>query len=293
MGNFSHSPRAIAVTALLTIAPLAGCTIGNPVLDQGQTAPAASSSALTRLPGSSESGSGPLTTTTTVTEEEGAPVGDLASIKGATIYLDPGHAGVVPPASVQVTDGRGGMKPCNTSGASTNDGYPEHTFNWEITQKIKAQLEAAGATVQLTRDNDTGRQDCIDERALKENASNADAVVSIHADGATSASARGFHVSSIAAPLPDNDADGSTRLAEDLRDAMLNAGMTPSTYLGANGLYPRSDLTGLNLSTKPKALVEFGNMRHPDDAAMLRDPAEQDQLASAIVAGLADFLGGQ
>lgn len=211
------------------------------------------------------------------------------SLAGKTIYLDPGHAGTPPPADLMVTDGRGGQKSCNTSGTSSNDGFPEHQFNWLMAQEIKRILEERGANVLLSRADDTGRADCIDARAEKENQSGADAVVSLHADGAGEGN-RGFHVSAISQPLPNNDAEGSTALAQSLRDALVSAGFAPSNYLGADGLNPRADLTGLNLSTRPKALVEFGNMRDSQDNALLTSDADRRRLAEAIVAGLEQFV---
>lgn len=224
----------------------------------------------------------------TTSAREAQP-GDLTSLDGTTIALDPGHAGTPPPASDMVTDGRGGLKPCNTSGTAATDGWPEHTFNWLITEQIASILEENGATVLLSRTDDSGRAACIDERAFVENDSAADAVLSLHADGNNEGN-RGFHLSAIADPLPENDAEGSAELAESLQAALISAGFTPSNYLGTEGLYPRSDLTGLNLSTKPKVLVEFGNMQDSTDIALLSSEDGREQLATAIAAGLANFL---
>lgn len=212
------------------------------------------------------------------------------SLTGRTVYLDPGHAGTAPPQDLLVTDGRGGLKPCNTSGTASNDGFPEHEFNWLMAQEIKSLLEQRGATVLLSRSDDTGRADCIDARAEKENASGADAVVSLHADGAGEGN-RGFHVSSIDAPMAANDAGGSAKLAEALRDALVRSGIATSNYLGVDGLNPRADLTGLNLSTRPKALIEYGNMRDSADIALLASEDGRRRLAEATVAGIEVFLG--
>nr|WP_120490916.1 N-acetylmuramoyl-L-alanine amidase [Corynebacterium lactis] len=215
--------------------------------------------------------------------------GDHGALAGRTIYLDPGHAGTPPPQSLQVTDGRGGTKTCNTAGTSSDAGFPEHEFNWMMAQEIQQLLTQRGATVLLSRGDDTGRADCIDARAEKENSSDADAVVSLHADGAGQGN-RGFHVSAIADPLPHNDAAGSTALAESLRDALAAAGFVPSNYLGSEGLNPRADLTGLNLSTRPKALIEYGNMRDSADIVLLSSPDGRRRLAEATVAGIEAFL---
>lgn len=267
----------LTMTALLAVG---GCVIGD-VDRAGDDAGIHPTSATTDARPSADASRG-----------DGRPPADEktpAVLDGAVIWIDPGHAGIAPPADLLVTDGRGGMKPCNTSGTSADDGWPEHTFNWELGQRLTRMLQERGARVKLSRANDDARADCIDERARRENASDADVVVSLHADGA-SEGARGFHVSAISSPLPENDVEGSTRLAEALRDAMVDAGFTPSNYLGSEGLNPRSDLTGLNLSTKPKALLEFGNMRDSADIAILRSPEGQERLAAAVVEGIARYL---
>ena len=55
----------------------------------------------------------------------------------------------------------------------------------------------------------------------------------------------------------------STALAHAVRDAMT-AVEPVSNYLGAQGLDPRGDLAGLNLSAVPAIYVECGNMRNAD-----------------------------
>ena len=60
----------------------------------------------------------------------------------------------------------GFSKPCNTTGTATDGGYAEATFAWNVTVKLKAKLEKAGATVMLTRTSN--REDrwgpCVDVR---------------------------------------------------------------------------------------------------------------------------------
>lgn len=219
--------------------------------------------------------------------DRGAPGGDLT---GHTIYLDPGHAAVMPANNPQVTDGRGGTKPCQVPGTTAHDGWPEHTFNWLIALEIKEQLESRGATVALSRGDDSGVADCIDLRAEKENASPADVVVSLHADGAGEGN-RGFHVITIADPLPGNDAAASGELAANIRDGFIAGGFAPSNYLGVDGIDHRNDLTGLNLSTKPKVLVEFGNMRDSADIALLASEDGREGMARAVVRGIIATIG--
>jgi N-acetylmuramoyl-L-alanine amidase len=74
-----------------------------------------------------------------------APARAGADIAGMTVFLDPGHNGANDSSITrQVPDGRGGTKDCETTGAETNDGYPEHTFTWEVTLAIRDALNQMG-----------------------------------------------------------------------------------------------------------------------------------------------------
>ncbi len=69
-----------------------------------------------------------------------------ANISGIAVFLDPGHSGVYDSSMTrQVPTGRGGMKDCETSGTATNHGYPEHSVNWEVVERIPASLNDAQA----------------------------------------------------------------------------------------------------------------------------------------------------
>ena len=66
--------------------------------------------------------------------------------------------------------------------------------------------------------------------------------------------------------------------------------MPVSNYLGTNGIMPRGDLGGLNLSTVPKVFIECGNMRNATDASMMRSEEFQQSAAAAIDAAIVQFL---
>lgn len=208
--------------------------------------------------------------------------------------LDPGHNGgnASRPGEInkQVPAGRGKTKPCNTTGTSTNSGYAEHAFTWDVSQRVSQALTAKGIRVVLTRQNDTGVGPCVNERAAIGNDAQADAVVSIHADGSNSAGAHGFHVAYPAPPLNAQQGEPSVKLATALRDGIRAGGFPTSTYLGSNGLAPRADLGGLNLSTRPSALVECGNMRNADEAAAMASEEGRQQYAAVIAKAIEDYL---
>ena len=68
--------------------------------------------------------------------------------------------------------------------------------------------------------------------------------------------------------------------------------MPISTYDGVDGLQPRDDLAGLNLTTVPKVLIECGNMRNGTDASLLVATSFQQQAASAMAEAITEFLTG-
>ncbi len=213
-----------------------------------------------------------------------------ADVAGMTVFLDPGHNGSNDSSITrQVPDGRGGTKDCETTGAAANDGYPEHTFTWDVTLAIRDALNQMGVRTELSRDNDTGLGPCIDQRAEMANALRPDAVVSIHGDGGPP-SGRGFHVNYSSAPLNDVQAGLAVQFATTMRDSLVASGLVPSTYIGSDGLYGRSDLAGLNLAQYPSILIELGNMRNAQDAAQMESPDGQSQYAAAVTKGIVAFL---
>lgn len=215
-----------------------------------------------------------------------------ADLAGKTIVLDPGHgASNSVPLSTQVPNGRGGTKDCNTTGTATDAGFPEHTFTWDVASLVRSQLEGLGAKVVMTRNDDTGPVPCVDARAAIANNAQPAAIVSIHGDGAPAAG-HGFHVNYSSPPLNAAQTGVVTGFAPTMRDALVASGLTPSTYIGSNGLYGRADLAGLNLADYPEVLVELGNMRNADDAARMTSPQGQADYATAVVKGITSYLGG-
>jgi N-acetylmuramoyl-L-alanine amidase len=222
------------------------------------------------------------------------PTSGPRPLAGRVVVLDPGHNGdnamAASTIDQMVWNGRE-MEACDTTGTETNAGYTESRFNFAVATLAQADLEAEGATVLLTRSNDTGVGPCITQRTAIGNQARADAVVSIHADGGPSYG-RGY---ALLLPVDDGVNAGvvgsSTTLGIDLRNAFLPAtGMPISNYDGIYGLQSRDDLAGTNLTTVPKVFIECGNMRNAADAALLTDPAWQARAAQGITTGITDFL---
>jgi N-acetylmuramoyl-L-alanine amidase len=209
------------------------------------------------------------------------------------VVLDAGHNGgnASHLADIRrpVPDGRGGTKECNTTGTSTDAGYPEHAFTFDVTARATQELTAAGVRVVLTRTDDTGVGPCVDVRGQAAEAAGAALMVSIHADGSAAANS-GFHVALPDPPLNPAQEAPSRELGTALRDALRAGGFPDSDYLGDQGISLRTDLAGLNLATRPVALVECANMRNPGEAAVVSSEAGRQRYADAITAGVLAYL---
>jgi N-acetylmuramoyl-L-alanine amidase len=227
-----------------------------------------------------------------------APAGGAAQARplaGKVIVVDPGHNGGNyrhPEIINRQVDVLTKRKPCDTTGTATNDGYSEAAFSWDVSQRLAKILQARGATVKLTRKDNTSVGPCITERAAIGNRAKADAAISVHADGAAPGN-HGFHVImpvKINGPV-DPVVGSSKKLGIAVRDAYAKGtGLPYSTYIGANALDFRNDLGGLNLSTVPKVLVECGNMRNAAEAAKFEDPAFRQRIALSLANGLQKYL---
>ncbi|MCF2532755.1 N-acetylmuramoyl-L-alanine amidase [Yinghuangia soli] len=260
----------------------------------GATAPLPGPPATAVGPGSDVGGATPGTATTRAVP----PGTGTKPLTGKTVVIDPGHN----PGNTRHTaeinrqvEAGGFKKECDTTGTETNAGYSEAKFTLDVAARAREALTAMGARVLFTWDGDRAYGPCVDERARIGNAAKADAVVSIHGDGA-SASGTGFHVI-----VPSEVRSGGTdtrpimapsrALGDALAQAFAQAtGARPANYVGQNGIDVRGDLGGLNLSTVPKVFIECGNMRNSVDAARMSDPAWRQKAAEGIANGIRDHL---
>lgn len=223
--------------------------------------------------------------------------GGNGSLAGRIIVIDPGHNGgnFTHQAQIDrlVDAGFGLRKACNTTGTSTSTGYTEAAYTFDLASRLAAVLRARGAKVVMTRTSNSGVGPCINQRAAIGNAAHADAVLSIHGDGSLVAGARGFHVI-IATHMVGGSGvlRASQRLGDDVRAAFRSgAGMPYSTYTGGGTAEThRTDIGGLNLSTRPAVMVETGNMRSATDARLMSSASWRQRAATALAAGLARYL---
>ncbi|WP_443062661.1 N-acetylmuramoyl-L-alanine amidase [Streptomyces sp. NBC_00390] len=261
-----------------------GTTIPTTAGKPGDTTPPASPSptlvAPTSTPAPSKVTSGPLA--------------------GKVVVIDPGHN----PGNFRhsqeinrLVDIGTNSKECDTTGTATNAGYTEAEFTLDVSHRLRKLLEKQGARVEFTHDNDRPFGPCVDERARFGNKAEADAVISIHADGSAVGN-RGFHVI-LPALVTSGTADTSKIVgpSRDLGERIVGkfvraTGSQVSNYVGGNtGLDVRKDLGGLNLSDVPKVFIECGNMRDPKDVALLTDPGWRQKAAQGMADGISSYLG--
>lgn len=190
------------------------------------------------------------------------------ALKGRTVVVDPGHGGDDP-------------------GAVSADGMREKRLVLEIAQKLKARLEAAGAKVVMTREEDvhlppgaTSYRQYVDLKHRVEitNNSGADLMVSIHANKFPQSQYRGAQVWYDKRGVPD-----CQRLAVTLMQELQR--QTKTTRWIQTGEFYITHYAQI-----PAALVEVGFLSNPQELALLQDPAYQEKLAGAVTSGIARFL---
>ena len=220
-------------------------------------------------------------------------------LAGKVIVLDAGHQlgnHNFPEEINRPVPAGGFTKPCNTTGTATNGGYPEATFAWRVTTKLKHKLEKSGATVILTRTSNSEDKwgPCVDVRGRAGNKADADLKISIHGDGSTAAGAHGFHViyPPDRAPWTDDIWKPSRKLAKVTKNALLARDFSVANYIaGGDGIDVRADLGTLNLSDIPTVMVELGNMRDSGDARVMASRSGQARYARALAVAVRTYLG--
>lgn len=200
----------------------------------------------------------------------------LTPITSKTIIVDAGHGGIDP-------------------GSMTNDeSIKEKDVNLKITKKVKELLEASGAAVILTRNDDTSlyteeagktiRQkynENLRNRKKIINESSADMFVSIHLNKFPQSSkyygAQTFYPSG-----KEDDKKLATYIQSELKrvvDKTNNRQIKPS-----NDIYLIKD------NQIPSTLIECGFLSNDKEAKLLNDEEYQDQIAWAIYVGIQKYF---
>ncbi|MBT9135949.1 MAG: N-acetylmuramoyl-L-alanine amidase LytC [Firmicutes bacterium] len=180
-----------------------------------------------------------------------------AGLSGFTVVIDPGHGGRDP-------------------GAIAASGLRESDVNLTMSHKLRAKLEAAGATVVMTRTTDVGLT--LAERVAIANGSGADLLVSIHNNAHT------------------NPQISGTQTFHGVTDGSFSLGLGVHRRLVALGLNDRGVLTAnfavLQRTTVPAILTETAFLSNPQNAGLLAQESFLDQAVAAHFEAIREWLLG-
>lgn len=199
----------------------------------------------------------------------------LMPITNKTIIVDAGHGGIDP-------------------GAMTDDeSIKEKDVNLKITMKLKELLEASGAMVILTRNDDTSlykeeegktiRQKYNEnlknrKKIIKE--SSADMFVSIHLNKFEQSK---YYGAQTFYPYgKDEDKQLATYIQAELKRVVDNT--------NNREIKPRNDLYLLKENEIPSTLIECGFLSNDKEAKLLNDEEYQNEIAWAIYVGIQRYF---
>ena len=206
----------------------------------------------------------------------------------AVVVIDPGHdlranlqTEPIGPGSAtrKIKDGGG------TRGVVS--GTTEAELNLAISLRVRALLERAGVRVVMTRTRTAGTSIGNVARAGIANRAGADLFLRIHADGATSAAARGSHTLHPALrPGWTDDIYADSRAAA----RTVQRELVRSLGFPDRGLQERADMTGFNWADVPAVLVEVGFMTNVIEDRALATAAYRERAARGICRGTLLYL---
>ena len=198
-------------------------------------------------------------------------------ITNKTIIVDAGHGGIDP-------------------GSMTDDqSVKEKDVNLKITKKVKELLEASGAMVILTRNDDTSlyteqvgktiRQkynENLKNRKKIIQESSADMFISIHLNKFQESKYYGAQTF-----YPKGNDDGK-ELAQFVQDELKRVVDEDND----RKIKPRDDIYLLKNAKMPSILIECGFLSNEKESQLLADSKYQDKIAWAIYVGIQKYLTG-
>jgi len=196
---------------------------------------------------------------------EGIP--DYA-LEGLIIVIDPGHGG----------PDTGAIGPSSTL---------EKDNNLSIAVYLKDILTEAGATVLMTRENDSAVAKNYTERADLEARVNfakknqADLFISIHNNANNNPDIKG---TSVYYSAKSAEASESAKLARAIQDAIVN-----TVYTIDRGV-STADFYVVRHATMPAVLIEAAYISNPEEEQRLKNPIFQKNLATAIFHGIYEYV---
>ncbi len=183
--------------------------------------------------------------------------------------------------NITIDAGHGGFDP----GKVAFDGVEEKGINLKISEKLKAYLEQGGATVYMTRLDDTSlsnkKQEDLKNRTLIGNDKNVDLFISIHQNSFPKNSAKGAQV------FYYKKSENGKRLASCIQSRLKEVVDTENDRVAK----PNKDYYVLRNITVPSVIVECGFLSNSVEHDLLQNDKYQSKLAWAIYMGILDYYG--
>ncbi len=179
---------------------------------------------------------------------------------GRTVLIDPGHGGTDPGA--------------------VKDGVYEKDMNLDIALRLSQLLDASGARLVMTRDDDSSVQ--LSDRSQMANEAMPDAIISIHCNSTT------WDIF----PSGTETYYSSTPPYSQELAALVHTCVVRELQL-MDRKVRRGDYHMVRETRAPAVLVEVAFMSNGVDLQKLRDPAFRQKAAAGMFTGLSMYLGSE
>jgi N-acetylmuramoyl-L-alanine amidase len=205
------------------------------------------------------------------------------------VVIDPGHDARANLATEPIGPGSTTRKIKDGGGThGVVSGIREPELTLDVSLRLRRLLRTAGVRVVMTRTQTAGVSMGNIARARIANDAGAALFLRVHADGASSVSARGTHTltQALHRGWTDDVYAASRRAATLVQAELVRALGFPS-----RGIQERSDFTGFNWADVPVILVEMGFMTNATEDRALARPAVRRRAALGLCRGTLRFLG--
>lgn len=230
---------------------------------------------------------GTLPDATEETTTETATDGDAQKIK-KIVMIDPANQAVVNAEQVEIGPNTEVTKQgASTGNVGTTLGTKESELNLTYANLLKTELESRGYQVLLTRDTDQINLSNKD-RALLANDSEATVYVRIQMNFSENSSLTGV----MGVCMPEDSAFNSGLYKDSYRlTTRLIEGVLNNTACTNQGIYETDQMTAINWSEKPVALIKLGYLSNADEEAKLVDTSYQQEIIKGLADGLDAYYG--
>ena len=200
-------------------------------------------------------------------------------VRATTVYIDAGH-GFLSPSGTALDQGAG-EGTIYEKMAKEKTGFPlyEADLNLAISKKVKDLLRERGYTVIMSREGSVNQALSITARAAKVNATDADVLVSVHANSTSNAAVSGARIY-----YCDRASYGvaSAQLADAVAAAINEAGASSRDAT----VFQNKTLVMINSTNMPSILIETCFLTNEEDAAAALTEEWQNSIAGAIASAV-------